>query len=424
MKQTSRILISLAAGLVVGLVISFAGNSVASEIVRFIEPVGTVWVSLLTMTVIPLVMSLLITSFATAGDSRKVGRVAGKALLMFLLLYLVVATATTLISPLLLAWLAFSSDAIASVKQSTGGGSVENAESVSHFTDRIVEMIPTNPFKAAADGEILPLVVFSIFLGLAVARIRPENRQGVVCFFQGVADAMLVIVRWILMLAPIGIFAVVLPLAARLGFAIVGALAYYVVLLSGLCILFTLTLYPLTSFFGRVPAWQFARASAPAQSVALGTQSSLASLPAMIEAAEVRLGLSARVSGVVLPLAVSVFRVSTPIWLIVASFFVARLYEITLSPTEIATVCLASVLMSIGGVGLPSGASYFAPITPVFLSVGLPLEAIPVLFAVDTVPDMVETVTNVTADMAVTTIVSAHAEASDLAVDEGRTCDS
>lgn len=107
----------------------------------------------------------------------------------------------------------------------------------------------------------------------------------------------------------------------------------------------------------------------------------------MIEAAEMRLRLSPQVTGVVLPLAVSVFRFSTPIWLIVASFFVARLYNIALSPTQIVTIGSLSVLMSIGGIGLPSGASFFAPITPVFLSVGLPLEAIAILFAVDTIPE-------------------------------------
>jgi proton glutamate symport protein len=129
----------------------------------------------------------------------------------------------------------------------------------------------------------------------------------------------------------------------------------------------------------------------------------------MIEAAEVRLGLSPQVTGVVLPLAVSIFRFSTPIWLTVASFFVARLYNIALTPTQIAMVGFLSVLMSIGGIGLPSGASYFAPITPVFLSVGLPLEAIAILFAVDTIPDTVETASNVTADMTATTIVNHHA---------------
>jgi proton glutamate symport protein len=421
MKQTSRMLISLAAGLVVGLLIASAGDSAAPGIVRAIELVGSVWVSLLTMTVLPLVMSLLISSIASAGsrDSNNVGPVAGKALFVFLLLYLVVAIATALIARLLLSFLTFPSDAVATLKGLAGGDSAQNATDVSRFAERIVDMIPTNPFEAAADGQILPLVIFSILFGLAVARIRPELRQGVVSFFQGVSEAMLVIVRWVLVFAPIGIFAVVLPLAARLGFAIVGALAYYIALVAGLCILFTLALYPLVRFFGHVPVLRFARASAPAQSVALGTQSSLASLPAMLEAAERRLGLSARVSGVVLPLAVSVFRLSAPVWLIVASLFVAQLYAISLGASQIGTVCLLSVVMSIGGIGLPSGASYFAPITSVFLSVGLPLEAIPMLFAVDTIPDTMATVTNVTADMAVTTIVSSHEDASCAALDDG-----
>jgi Na+/H+-dicarboxylate symporter len=428
MKQTSRILIGLAAGLLIGLLIAATKSPALLKIVSAIELAGTVWISLLKMTVIPLVMSLLITAIVSASDSGKLGQIAGKALLVFFLLYLFVAVSTTLISPLLFAWLTFSPDTIASLKEPIVGGSVDSAGPIPTFAERVVSLIPANPFRAAAEGEVLPLVIFSIMFGLAVTRIAPETRQVLVRFFQGAADAMLVIVRWILVVAPVGIFAVVLPLAARLGFAIVGALAYYVVLLSGLCVVFTIALYPVAILFGRVPAWRFARANAPAQSVALGTQSSLASLPAMIEAAEIRLGLSPKVVGVVLPLAVSVFRYSTPIWLILASFFVARLYNIALSPTQIATVCLMSVLMSIGGVGLPSGASYFAPITPVFLSVGLPLEAIPILFAVDTIPDIVETASNVTADMTAATIVNHQAAVPVLAVstmaakgaDEGR----
>jgi proton glutamate symport protein len=135
----------------------------------------------------------------------------------------------------------------------------------------------------------------------------------------------------------------------------------------------------------------------------------------MIEGAKARLDLLPQVTGVVLPLAVSVFRFSTPIWLIVAAFFVARLYDIELGGTQIGTIAVMSVLMSVGGVGLPSGASYFGPITPVFLAVGLPLEVIPVLFAVDTIPDMVETVTNVTADMTAATIVNHDVDVPDVA---------
>jgi len=406
----------LVAGVVIGLLISATKSTALLKIVTAIEPAGTVWVNLLKMTVIPLVMSLMIASTASTIDLGKLGQIAGKALLVFLLLYLLVAVLTTLISPLLFAWLSFSPEAIGSLKESIGSGSVESTRTLPSLGEQIGSIIPANPFKAAAEDEILPLVIFSILFGFGVTRIAPETRQALVRFFQGAADAMLVIVRWVLIVAPVGVFAVVLPLVARLGFAFVGALASYVVLLSGLCLFFTLALYPLARFFGHAPTWQFARATAPAQSVALGTQSSLASLPAMIEAAEVRLKLSSEITGIVLPLAVSVFRVSTPIWLVVASFFVARLYNIELSPTQIATVGLASVLVSIGGVGLPSGASYFAPITTVFLAVGLPLQAIPILFAVDTIPDMLETVTNVTADMTATTIVNHHVDLPSLAL--------
>jgi proton glutamate symport protein len=406
MKHASQILIGLAAGLVIWLLISTTKSPALLKFVSATETAGTVWVRLLQMTVIPLVMSLLITSVASANDSGKLGQIARKALLVFLLLYLFVAALTTLLSPFLLAWLTVPPDTIGSLQASLGGKSVENAGAIPTVGDQLVSLIPANPFKAAADGQVLPLVIFSILFGLAITRIAPETREPIVRFLRGAGDAMLVIVRWILIVAPVGIFAVVLPLAARLGFTVVGALAYYVILLSGLCVAFTLVLYPLARFMGHIPSGRFTRASAPAQAVALGTQSSLASLPAMMEAAEARLGLSPQVTGVVLPLAVSVFRYSTPIWLIVASFFVARLYNLPLSPSEIAIVGLLSVVMSIGGVGLPTGASFFAPITPVFMSVGLPLEAIPILFAVDTVPDMVETVSNVTADMTAITIVN------------------
>jgi proton glutamate symport protein len=405
MKQASRILTGLAAGIVIGLLISVTQSPALLRVVSAVEPAGAAWVSLLNMTVIPVVVSLLITSIASASDSGKLGQIAGKALLVFFLLYVLVAVLTTFISPFLFAGLTFAPDRLASLKESMSGSSVAPTGTIPTLAEQVAAILPTNLFKAAAEGAVLPLVIFSILFGLAVTRIAPETRQVLVGFFGGVAQAMLVIVRWILVVAPLGVFAVILPLTARLGFSIVGALAYYVVLLSGLCVVFTLALYPVAMFFGGVPARRFARASAPAQSVGLGTQSSLASLPAMIEAAERRLELSPQVTGVVLPLAVSVFRFSTPIWLIVASFFVAWLYNIALGPLQIATVGLMSVLMSIGGVGLPSGASFFAPITPVFLSVGLPLEAIPILFAVDTIPDILETGANVTADLTATTVV-------------------
>lgn len=375
------------------------------HLIAVVQPLGTLWVNALQMTAIPLVLSLLVGSVVSAAERGRFGRIAGPALLMFLLLYLTVAASTALVTPPLLSWLDIQPATLAS---SQGRGTVDPARDVpvSSFGEQLSRVIPVNPFRAAADGDILPLFVFFVLFALALSRIDAGARGSVVSLFKGAADAMLVLVGWLLVVAPFGVFAVAAPLGARLGFGAFGALAYYVVLLSGLCVLFTVPLYALVSWFGHVSVWRFAQGTAPSQAVAFSTQSSLASLPTMIEGAERQLGAVPQVVGVVLPLAVSVFRFTTPIWLVFAALFVARLYGIHLGSSQMIMLVAVSILASVGGVGLPSGASFFAPITPVFLAVGLPTEAIPVLFAVDTIPDMIETVGNVTADMATAAIIS------------------
>jgi proton glutamate symport protein len=217
---------------------------------------------------------------------------------------------------------------------------------------------------------------------------------------------MLVIVRWVLLLAPVGIFALVLPLSAKMGLGAAGALAYYVVLSSALSVVVMLCLYPLAISLGSVSLGRFLRATIPAQAVAFSSQSSLASLPAMLEGAEGRLGLPPRITSVVLPLAVAIFRLSTPVRMTVGALFIAHLYGIPLGAMQIATVAFTSVLVGIGGVGLPGGANFFASFVPVFLAAGLPIQGVGILLAVDTIPDMFQTVNNVTADMAATTIVA------------------
>jgi Na+/H+-dicarboxylate symporter len=412
MSQPSRILIGLIAGLATGIAASIVENPIVTRAITAIQPIGALWINALQMTVIPLVLSLLVGSVGSATVLGKFGRIAGRALLMFLLLYVAVAAAALVAPPPLLSWLSVTPGARGAIAGGPTTGPAGNVGGVS-MGEQLTQVIPVNPFRAAANGDILPLFIFFILFALALTRVDPIARDTVVRLFKGVGDAMLVLVGWILVVAPFGIFAVVAPLTARMGFGALGALTYYVVLLSALCLLFTLPLYLLASYLGHVSIVQFGRAVAPSQAVALSTQSSLASLPTMIEGAEARLGAQPQVVGVVLPLAVSVFRYSTPIWLIVAALFVARLSGIDLALSQMITVAGLSVLMSVAGVGLPSGASYFGPITPVFLSVGLPVETIAILFAVDTIPDMIETVTNVTADMATVVAVSGPSVQSD-----------
>ena len=411
MSLTLRALIGLTAGLITGIAISLSKSPSLLAIIPLVGPIGAVWVNALQMTVIPLVVSLLITSVGSSTDAAATGRVGLKALILFLILLFAAATFAALVTPPLLSGLTIDSATATSLQTNAGSTVTERAKDLPTFGQWLVNLIPVNPIKAATEGAILPLIIFTLLFGFALTRIAPDLRRTILSFFRGTGEVMLVIVRWVLWFAPVGIFALVLPLAAKMGLGAVGALAYYVVLACALYVVVMLCLYPLAVSLGGVSPARFFRATMPAQAVAFSSQSSLASLPAMIEGAERRLGLPTRITSFVLPLAVAVFRLSGPVRMTVGALFIAHLYGISLSATQVATVAFTSVLMSIGGVGLPGGAGFFV-IIPVFLAVGLPVEGVGILLAVDTIPDMFQTVNNVTADMAVTTIVARFSKTS------------
>jgi Na+/H+-dicarboxylate symporter len=204
----------------------------------------------------------------------------------------------------------------------------------------------------------------------------------------------------------VGVFALVMPLAARAGLGVVGALGQYVLLISGACVAVTLLLYPIVARFGGVPLGRFARAVAHPQAVAFSTRSSLATLPAMLESAQGPLGVPQPVAGVVLPLAVSLMRYTTPVKDLGAALFAAWVVGVDLTAASVAAGAVVVVLTSLGGVGLPGQAVLVAQFTPVFLAVGAPLELLGPLLAVEVIPDAFGTVGNVTGDLAATAIVA------------------
>ena len=216
---------------------------------------------------------------------------------------------------------------------------------------------------------------------------------------------MLVVVRWILALTPIGVFALAADLGAQLGLGAAGAVGYYVLVLCGLVAVATLACYPIAALFGRISITRFARAAAPAQMVAVSTRSSLASLPALIAGAQRHLGDRPGIAGFVLPLAVSTFKLNTPIADLAGPLFLAHLYGIDLSTAQIATMTAVSVAMSFSNPGIPSG-GLFVVTAPVMLSAGLPLEGIGLLIAADAIPDVFNTFVNVTGDQTVAAILS------------------
>ena len=404
MSPTTRVLVGLAAGVLAGVVISASGNGALQSVATAIEQVGILWINAIRMTVIPLVVSLLFVSMTGFTDLRSAGRLGGRTMFVFMAFLIGSALCAALIVPVVFEWMPAAASVQATPGLAPGASSVqEQAQQLPSVAQWFVELIPINPLRAAADGAMLPLVIFTVLFGLASTTIAPDLKDALVRFFTAVSEAMLTLVRWLVVLAPLGVFALILPMAARTGTSIVGAFAFYVIAVSGLLCVLILALYPIAAALGRVSARQFAEAAFPAQVIAFSSQSSLASLPGLLEGADKKLNCP-QVTGFVLPLAVSLFKITTPVVWLAGACFVAQLYAVSLEATDIVLILVASIVLSFGAPGVPMGSLIL--LAPVFASAGLPVEGIGVLMAIDYVPDIFKTVLNVTGDMAAATVLS------------------
>jgi len=407
MKEGTRIVVALGAAVIGGVAISASGSAAALNAADAIAPIGTLWVNAIRMTVIPLIVSLLVTGIASTADVASIGRLGGRTLLMFVLLLACVAAVVVPLAPILFALLPFPSGGGAhpALPACAADAASQLAGAQGQTFGRwLTSLIPSNPIAAAANGDMVPLIVFSILLALAILRIPPASREPLAAFFKSLCAAMLVLVRWVVALAPIGVFALVLPLAAHLGASVAGAIGLYIAAYSAACVAVTLLLYPVAVIVGRVPLRRFARAALPAQLIAFSSSSSIASLPALVESAEQGLDIPNRIAGFSLPLAVSLFKIAAPVSWTVGALFVGSFYGIPLHAPQLATVAFAAVFLAFAAPGIPRGA--FIMLAPLFLAIGLPLEGIGILIAVDALPDTFATVLNVTGDLVAATLVN------------------
>jgi Na+/H+-dicarboxylate symporter len=411
MSFATRVVLGLVAGLAMGAVLASVDNPTLSRIAPALEPIGALWLNGLRMTIIPLVMSMLITGIASAAETAATGRIAARSLILFLILLTVSATLGAIFTPLALAWVPVD-PAAAEAFRTGASHNVAAIPQLPGARELLVNVIPANPFKAASDGEMLPLVIFALFFGFAASRIATELRTPLLGFFRAVMETMFVIIQWILWLAPVGVFVLALNVGARGGVSAAGALAHYLILMCTIGLLVTLLVYPLVVVFGRVSLARFAKAMAPAQAVAISTQSSLASLPAMLEGAQKQLGLPERVTSITLPLAVSLFRLTSPPVNISIVIFMAHVYGVPLDFGRLAMGVLLAVVTNFSVVGLPSQLTLFNTTVPISLAMGVPLELLPLLLAVEVIPDIFRTLGNVTADVAATAIVARAKEPS------------
>ena len=409
MGTTARVMTGLVAGIVIGILLAWSDPALASRIAGIVEPFGKLWLNALQMTVVPLVFALVVVGINQASDAAHSGRVARQAIVSFVILLTAAAAMTAVLAPLALSMLQPDPAVAAALR----GHAEDIAKPSGGWADALIALVPSNAIAAAAASAMLPLVTFALFFGFALTRIDAAPRAQVVGFFKAISDAMIVIVHWVLWAAPIGIFALVLALTARAGLGMLQALGIYILLECALYVLAVLLLIVVAVTVGKRRFRHFMAGLVPVQAVAASTQSSLATLPAMLDSAQNRLGIPARVSGLVLPMAVSLFRITSPIQYLATACFIAWALGVDLSATQLATGVALSVLVSMGSVGLPGQAIFLATNLPVTSAMGLPIAPLPVLMAVDAIPDVLATVGNVTGDMTATAVVAARSGASD-----------
>jgi len=376
-----------------------------SRVVALLEPIGTIWVNAIRMTVVPLVVALLLAAVARGGEAQRVGRIGGLAFATFVALHVCLAVVALAVVPSLMSSVPVDATSVARLQADATAASAtmtEQVRSLPGFAQWFAGLAPANVVKAAADGAMLPLIVFTLLFALALRRIASDRREHVLRVFDGIGAAMLQIVRWLIALAPLGVFTLVAPTAARLGASLAGALGYYVLVYSGMMVVSGLVLCVAGALGGGVGLGRFFRAALPAQAVAFSSSSSLASLPALIDSAE-RLEIPRSLAGFVLPLAVSSFKVVISVSWLVGTLFLARLYGVSLGVADYFTVVAAAIALSFATPGVPNGA--FLLLAPVLASVSVPAAGVALLIAVDSIPDLFATTANVSADFAAAVIV-------------------
>ena len=401
----TAILLALILGLVAGIGAGAAPDGWADRAIGIAEPVGRLWLRALQMTIVPLVVALLITGITTAARAARAGKLAGRAIATFLVVLWSSSLTAALLTPLFLDLVPLPTQSAAALRAALAGTEpLGTSPGIGAF---VTGIIPNNPVAAAAESNILGLIVFTLFFGFAITRLPEAPKETLTDLFKAIADAMLVVIGWVLAVAPIGIAALAFVVGARAGAGAFGALLHYIFIVSAVGCVVLFAAYPLAVIGGRVRPMAFARAVAPAQAVAISTQSSLASLPAMLIAAS-RLGVPAATADIVLPLAVALFRATGPAMNLAVALYVAHWFGVDLGPGAIALGVAAAAITTMGAVSLPGSISFFTSIAPIALAIGAPLEPLALLIAVETIPDIIRTVGNVSMDVAVTATVSAR----------------
>lgn len=399
---------ALVGGLALGLSLAFLDPALLDPVLVVAQPVGTLWLNALRATIVPLVVSLLFTGIAQTVAAARAGALARRALLFFFAILAGGSAMAGLLIPAILSVFPMPTAAAAALRASVA--QIHDKATVPGFGAFLQSLVPTNVLQSAATDQILPVILFTAVFGLAATRLAETQRRSLATFFEGVANAMLVVIGWVLLAAPLGVFCLSLSVAAQSGTSAIGALAHYVVVVTSAGTVIFLMAYAVAVFGARLRLGEFARAVLPAQALALSTQSSLATLPAMLTVCR-KLGVRDQTSDLVMPLAVALFRATGPAMNFAVAIYVAHWFGMPITPSMLVAGFVVATLTTLGAVSLPGAISFVTSIGPISIAMGIPVEPLAILVAVEVLPDLMRTLGNVTMDVAVTAAVDrAHSE--------------
>jgi Na+/H+-dicarboxylate symporter len=397
-KLHIAIALGLAAGLILGLAAAATQAPPLLALSAAVAPIGAAFVSLLKMVVMPLVAAVIFVGITALGDLRRLGRMGAAAMGFF--------AATSVVAVLLgmgvmRVFLPLASDA---ASRAVTAEAVE-APALPSLTDFLLALIPGNPFQAAAESALLPLILFVALFAAAAGTLPDAQRDRLIGLAGAAAAALIRLTNWILWIAPLGVFALAAPVTARGGWALLLSLiAFVAAVLVALLTFVALVYAPVVRIIGRMPVGVFFRACASSQAIAAATTSSAATVPAMLEAADEALRVSRPVSGFVIPLGAGLGRAGSAVFQGAGVVFLAWLYGAPLGVSGIGGAVLATFIVSFTVAGIPGGS--VLSLAPALGAVGIPLDGLSLLLGVDRIPDMARTATNVTGTLAATVIVN------------------
>jgi Na+/H+-dicarboxylate symporter len=401
-KLQTKILIGLVAGILVGISARAPELIGLHNLVLALEPLGIAFIRLLSMTIVPLIVASLFVGVASLGDVRRLGRIGGKTLAWFAGSTVIAATIGLLAA--LAAQLGNGLDAATRDSLTTQfeqHGTAAAQMTAPSLTQTLLAMIPSNPFAAAAQGELLPLIVAICIFGAAATSLRTEGKRAVVGFFEGVNELSMVVIRWLMRLAPAAVFLLIAATVAKSGLDLLRSLALYcAVVIGATAVHILVTLLPALRLGARVGVMEFLRKTGDVLMLAFSTASSSVALPVSIEAARDRLGVSNEVASFVLPTGVTLNKNGAAVYKAVTAVFIANLYGIALGPGTLLTIVLVSTVAAFSGAGVPGSSLVTTLIVLNAIGLGTHAEAaIALVVAVDRPLDMIRSMVNTLANL-------------------------